>query len=185
MKADGVDPRAAEQPGDPGPGTFIGQLRTLTGNYAFELPTEAQWEYACRAGTTTDLNSGKNLTTHGDCPNMNEVGRNSHNREDGNGGGFWEHATVGSYLKNDWDLYDMHGNIWEWCLDMWNAEEDYTSDATDPVGPGDGLAPTDPRRVLGLPRIRLPFGGPGQFHPGPLQQLLRVPAGRACRSVVS
>ncbi len=96
--------------------SFMGQLYARTG-LIFDLPTESQWEYACRADTTTALNSGKNLTNaNGQDSALDEVGRYL-----GNSG---RHATiVGSYLPNDWGLYDMHGNVWEWCLDCW--EENY------------------------------------------------------------
>ena len=114
--------------------SFFGRLRAKTG-LLFDLPTEAQWEYACRAGTTTALNSGKNLTATNECPNMAEVGRYGYNRSDGKGG-YGEHTKVGCYLPNAWGLYDMHGNVWEWCLD-WGG--DYPASAvTDIVGAASG-----------------------------------------------
>ena len=97
--------------------SFIGRVRNKV-NMLFDLPTEAQWEYACRAGTSTALNSGKNLTGTGSCANMSEVGRYCGNRGDGRGG-YSQHTKVGSYLPNMWGLYDMHGNVAEWCLDWW------------------------------------------------------------------
>ena len=90
--------------------SFMGLLRARTG-LAFDLPTEAQWEYACRAGTTNDFNvSGQN---------MDSLGRYENNGDDERGGSeYWyTTTTVGSYLPNDWGLYDMHGNVEEWCLD--------------------------------------------------------------------
>ena len=86
----------------------------------FDLPTESQWEYACRAGTSTALNNGKNLTGTDICANMGEVGRYYGNTGDGRGG-YGQHTTVGSYLPNAWGLYDMHGNVAEWCLDWWTS----------------------------------------------------------------
>jgi len=122
--------------GQPAADTFMQKLRDRTG-FNFDLPTEAQWEYACRAGTTTALNSGKNLTATDTCPNMAEVGRYASNHPGGystssnvsTDGGT---AKVGSYLPNVWGLYDTHGNVFEWCLD-WHGS--YPSGAlTDPVG---------------------------------------------------
>ena len=115
--------------------SFLGKLREKlrekTGEWLFELPTEAQWEYACRAGTTTALNSGKNLTDYCECPNMAEVGRYGYNRGDGKGG-YSEHTKVGSYLPNAWGLYDMHGNVDEWCLDWYGSYP--TGPVSDPTG---------------------------------------------------
>ena len=115
--------------------SFLGKLRAKTGQ-TFDLPTEAQWEYACRAGTTTALNTGKNLTLNAQDSAMDEAGRYSYNQNDGKGG-YSEYTKVGSYLPNAWGLYDMHGNVWEWCLDWW--KEDLGSFAvTDPKGPNSG-----------------------------------------------
>jgi len=119
--------------------SFLGRLRAKTG-LTFDLPTEAQWEYACRAGTTTALNSGKNLTSTGSCPNMSEVGRYWYNGGSGySSGGDTSGGTakVGSYLPNQWGLYDMHGNVWEWCLD-WYQSELGSSAQTDPWGAAGG-----------------------------------------------
>ena len=115
--------------------SFFGVLRAKTG-LCFDLPTEAQWEYACRAGTTTALNSGKNLTDEFECPNLAVVGRYDYNRDDGRGG-YSEHTRVGSYLPNAWGLYDMHGNVWEWCLDWYGNYP--SSSAIDPAGADSGL----------------------------------------------
>ncbi len=114
--------------------SFLGKLRSKIG-LAFDLPTEAQWEYACRAGTTTALNSGKNLTDDTKCPNMAEVGNYIDNDSDGKGG-YGKYTKVGSYKPNAWGLYDMHGNVPEWCLDWYG---DYpASSVTDPQGPESG-----------------------------------------------
>ncbi len=138
------DARGGAWPGgDPAPGSYMDKMRMLVDDaLAFDLPTEAQWEYACRAGTTTALNSGKNLTGTDTCPNAAEVGRYIRNRSDGKGGSSTNHTTVGSYLANQWGLYDMHGNITEWCLDWFG---DYTGDATDPAGPSQASQYRDQR----------------------------------------
>lgn len=114
--------------------SFFGKLRTRTG-ISFDLPTEAQWEYTCRAGTGTALNSGKNLTGTETCSNMAEVGRYGKNMADGKGG-YSQHTTVGKYLPNAWGFYDMHGNVAEWCRDWWFKTLD--SSATDPKGASSG-----------------------------------------------
>ena len=116
--------------------SLLAKMRAKT-SLTLELPTEAQWEYACRAGTTTALNSGKNLTTEYACPNMAEVGRYKYNHTDGKGESDSHHTTVGMYQPNAWGLYDMHGNVVEWCLD-WYGEDLGTADATDPKGADSG-----------------------------------------------
>ena len=108
----------------------------LPDGYRFDLPTEAQWEYACRAGTTTALNNGTNLTSeYGKCSNLNEVGWYSENRR------LTVHHAVGVGQKrsNNWGLYDMHGNVFEWCRDWFDLSYGCDNrDATDPAGPSSG-----------------------------------------------
>ena len=126
--------------------SFMGKLRAKTGRL-FDLPTEAQWEYACRAGTVTALNSGKNLSvSSGVDANMDEVGRyyynsgvynNSYDFSSADDKGT---AKVGSYLPNAWGLYDMHGNVSEFCLNWYRSEND--NSATDPVGSDAGNSRT-------------------------------------------
>ena len=102
----------------------------LPEGYEYTLPTEAQWEYACRAGTAAALNSGKNLSDESECSEMDEVGWYGYNSDN-------ETHSVGQKMPNAWGLYDMHGNVWEWCLDKY---EDYpTSSVTDPVEPDTGV----------------------------------------------
>jgi len=74
----------------------------------YSLPTEVQWEYACRAGSNTIYNIGSSLTG---CAWYND------------GGGLWMHPRpVGEKSPNKWGLYDMHGNVWEWCLDYYDSK---------------------------------------------------------------
>lgn len=111
------------------PDSFMGRLRAKTGK-VFDLPTEAQWELACRAGTDTAYNNGGSLES-----DLRKVGRFAKNRTDGHGTGR-HHTEVGCYAPNAWGLYDMHGNVREWCLD-WSAEIDGTP-ADDYLGPMKG-----------------------------------------------
>ena len=124
--------------------TFLGQLRLKTG-LRFDLPTEAQWEYACRAETTTALNSGNNLSSTTQCNEMAEVGRYAYNWQDGKGNYY---CPAGSYLPNAWGLYDMHGNVWEWCLDYLQLNLG-TAAATDPKGPESGSSYNGYRVIRG------------------------------------
>ena len=126
--------------------SFMGKIRVRTGLAGFDLPTEAQWEYACRAGTETGINSGKNVTIDSQswhleyaawhCPNMDEVAFYAGNMEDEGGGYPSGPRTVGCKRPNAWGLYDCHGNVYEWCLDYQGVYHWYEGvDATDPAGP--------------------------------------------------
>ncbi len=115
--------------------SFMGRIRKKTG-LCFDLPTEAQWEYACRAGTVSALNNGKNLTAVGTCDNLEEICRYAGTKNDGRGDGTTS-ADVGSYSPNAWGLYDMVGNVSEWCRD-WLVKDLGREDAIDPAGPAAG-----------------------------------------------
>ena len=88
---------------------------------AFDIPTEAQWEYACRAGTTSAHYNGGN--TEADLASLARYNTTSH-------------VAVGSYAPNGWGLYDLYGNAWEVCID-WFAENNRNrkDSSIDPVGP--------------------------------------------------
>ena len=118
------------------PNSFLGLLRGRSG-LNFDLPTESMWEYACRAGTTTAWNNGTDITHEEECPNLNKLGQNffsSRCYRNKNGA---TPAPVGKHRPNAWGLYDMHGNIWEWCLDCY-SEKLGTDPAVDPKGPEEG-----------------------------------------------
>lgn len=117
--------------------SFLGILRNKY-KLNFDLPTEAQWEYACRAGTTTALNNGKNLSDEYKDQNLDEIGAYCFNRNSPTN--FDQY--VGCYKPNSWGLYDMHGNVLEWCLDWHSISLGYNS-IVNPLGPSDGE-----RRVL-------------------------------------
>jgi formylglycine-generating enzyme len=95
------------------------------------LPTEAEWEYVCRAGTTTIFNQGNNLTTS----QANYDGNFPYNNN--SKGEFREKVMpVGSFAPNKWNLFDMHGNVCEWCSDWYG---DYPTKAqVNPQGPATG-----------------------------------------------
>ena len=94
-------------------------LSEVTGEY-FRLPTEAEWEHACRAGTKTDYSFGEKLTK--EQANFDRTNSKT--------------MPVGSYQPNPFGLYEMHGNVWEWCSDWYDKYP--TGKVKDPKGPVGG-----------------------------------------------
>ncbi len=114
---------------------FIEKLNKKT-EAKYRLPTEAEWEYACRAGTRTPFNTGENLTT-------DQANYDGNYPYAGPPNGEYREKTlaVGSFEPNAWGLYDMHGNVYEWCSDWYGPYAGRKE--TDPIGP-----PTGSRRVF-------------------------------------
>ena len=102
----------------------------LPKGYQFSLPSEAQWEYACRAETTTAFNNGKNLNYENWGPSLIIIGWSG---EDLN---LCSTHPVKKKTENTWGFYDMHGNVWEWCRDWYDLGYGCANkDTTDPQGP--------------------------------------------------
>jgi formylglycine-generating enzyme required for sulfatase activity len=134
----------------------------------YRLPTEAEWEYCCRAGTTTPFHFGKALSSK-------EANFNGNFPYGGADKGPYVRKTtkVGSYKPNAWGLYDMHGNVSEWCSDFYDADYYKKSPKANPQGPDKGVMPT------GYKNRTTP--GEGQFY-----RVIRggswLDEARACRS---
>ena len=128
MAANGNNAKASdakEWPEPPYAGSFLDLLRTKTG-IDFDLPGEAQWEFAARAGNgNTKWNDGSGIKNTEADENLDVLGRYNNNggassttsSTAANGT-----AIVGTYKPNSWGLYDMHGNVWEWCLDGFTVD---------------------------------------------------------------
>ena len=104
----------------------------------FRLPTEAEWEYACRAGTSMRFSFGDSdadLWRYGNyCDRANTSGYSWQDKTHNDGHD--KTAPMGSFRPNAWGLHDMHGNVWEWCQDWYGSYP--TGTVTDPAGPGSG-----------------------------------------------
>jgi uncharacterized protein (TIGR02996 family) len=100
----------------------------------YRLPTEAEWEYACRAGTTTTFHFGDSLS-----PALANVsGTYSHSVGIDAAPSLDRTCTVGSYAPNAWGIYDVHGQVWEWCLDRYDDYDRSPASAKDPQGSPEG-----------------------------------------------
>jgi formylglycine-generating enzyme required for sulfatase activity len=109
---------------------FCERLSRRTGRH-YTLPSEAQWEYACRAGSITPFHFGPTIT-----PELANYDGN-YTYGEGPKGAYRQQTTpVGLFPVNPWGLHDMHGNVWEWCLDHWHESYDNA--------PFDGRAWIDP-----------------------------------------
>ena len=145
------------------------KIRALTG-LALDLPTEAQWEFACRAGTGTAYNNGKNCTTAKDgnaaCPNLAEVGWYGGNKNQNFYGNAKDGNTyeVGLLAPNAWGLYDMHGNVFELCLDWYSEGAAYTGTFAD--GWENGVPTLEP---VGAENGTLRVGRGGSYFYSPLR----------------
>ena len=116
---------------------FIKKLNQLTGQ-RYRLPTEAEWEYAARGGTTTKFHTGNCLST-------SQANYDGNYPAEGCSKGQYRQKTLpaGSFSPNGYGLYDMSGNVWEWCSDWYGVDYYSSSPTTEPQGPGSGL-----RRVV-------------------------------------
>ena len=111
------------------------QAGNLPTGWSYVLPTESQWEYACRAGTNTAYSWGASIASSNANYNF-DVGQNS-------GNDFSQTRDVGMYAPNPWGFFDMHGNVWEWTADRYQAAYPIGNPVIDPTGPASGS-----RRVL-------------------------------------
>jgi formylglycine-generating enzyme required for sulfatase activity len=109
---------------------FVKKLREKD-KRPYRLPTEAEWEYACRAGTTTPFSCGETISTD----QANYDGHFSYGKGK-KGVKSGKTTPVGSFPANPWGLYDMHGNVWQWCQD-WLGDYPH-KEVVDPQGPATG-----------------------------------------------
>ena len=109
----------------------LNTMTTLPSGYRYALPTEAEWEYACRAGTATPFHFGSTLNgKKANCDGSYPYGTKEQ------GPNLGQTTMVGNYTPNTWGLHDMHGNVWEWCADWYG---DRLPGGIDPSGPATGF----------------------------------------------
>ena len=124
-----------------GSDSFIVRLRQISGISGFTFPTEAQWEFACRAGEGAALYNGQNLSDKSKDANLGLLARYDYTSGEGeignlapqNSGPEMASALVGSYAPNAWGLYDMLGNVLEWCVDWYQDDLRTVDPATGPT----------------------------------------------------
>ena len=119
---------------------FCEWLSTKEGK-VYRLPTDAEWEYACRAGTTTAFSNGddpRNLVAVGNIQDAAWAARFPTRDQITVNDGYAVTAPVGSFHSNAFQLYDMHGNVWEWCHDRYDKDYYAHSPETDPTGASAG-----------------------------------------------
>jgi formylglycine-generating enzyme required for sulfatase activity len=127
---------------------FCARLSKLT-KREYRIPSEAEWEYACRAGTTSPFHFGETIST--DLANYRGIDNEQVKKPGAYGRGsigiYREQTTpVGTFTPNSFGLYDMHGNVWEWCLDC--RQDNYDGAATDGSAWIDPHADRTTRRIL-------------------------------------
>lgn len=142
---------------------FLRKLNVLSGP-GFRLPSEAEWEYACRAGTTSAFCFGETISTE----QVNYDGRYTYDT------GLksicrYKTTPVGSFPANAWGVHDMHGNVWEWCADYYDEAYYGQSPKVDPQGPRIG----ELRTIRGGSWISYPVGCRSAYRYGYLPSTIK------------